>query len=255
MRVLSIQSAVEMGDTVSTQGKGYAQIRFSDNSLLTLQPDTVVALNSYAYVAATPAQDELLFTLKQGGIRTDVGQLGLRSPDRVTLVTPAARIGLQSANAVVRYLLDPKAVVGFSQASRHLALIGAEFEASAVQSDSSYGAFAAIVAARYSYRLASGVAWLQSWVTSGISPVAAIVPGSLAPGLYIGVLNGTINVSNSSGATMLATGQFGYTPSFAQPPVIVPKSPGLAFTAPPSFSSALGNASPTSTAAVDCVVR
>ena len=38
MRILSAQSTVEAGDTVSTQGKGYAQIRLSDDSQLTLKP-------------------------------------------------------------------------------------------------------------------------------------------------------------------------------------------------------------------------
>ncbi|WP_170826399.1 FecR domain-containing protein [Pseudomonas syringae] len=260
MRILSAQSMVEAGDTVSTQGKGYAQIRFSDDSQLTLQPDTVVTLNTYVYDASVPTQDQLLFTLKQGGIRSDVGKLGQRSRDRVTLVTPAASIALQSASVVVQYRPEPKAVAGIERLSRYLALTGAEFEAAAIQSETSYGAFAAVVAARYSYRLARAVAWLDSKVAGSLSTLAAVVPASgpgLAPGLYVQVIDGLINLTNRGGTTSFAAGQFGYTPSFTQPPVIVPASPALVFTPPPAFSSSLAGAAAStgSSGTVDCEVR
>lgn len=261
MRILSAQSTVEAGDTVSTQGKGYAQIRFSDDSQLTLQPDTVVTLNTYVYDASAPAQDQVLLTLKQGGIRSNVGKLGQRSRDRVTLVTPAARIALQSASVEVHYLPEPKAVAGIERLSRYLAVTGAEFEAAAVQSDTSYGAFAAAVAARYSYRLARGLAWLDSKVASSLTPVAVAAPASapgLPPGLYVSVMNGAIILANTGGTTNFTAGQFGFTPSFTQPPVLVPKNPGLAFTPPPAFSSTSPGTTATTVSksvSVDCEVR
>ncbi|MET0948136.1 MAG: FecR family protein [Pseudomonas sp.] len=260
MRILSVQSTVEAGDTVSTQGKGYAQIRFSDDSQLTLQPDTVVTLNTYVYDASMPAQDQLLLTLKQGGMRSDVGKLGQRSLDRVTLVTPAASIALRSASVVVQYRPESKAVASIGRLSRYLALTGAEFEAAAIQSDTSYGAFTSVIAARYSYRLARAVAWLDSKVAGSLSTLAAVVPApgpNLPPGLYVHVIDGLINLTNRGGTSTFAAGQFGYTPSFTQPPVMVPASPALAFTPPPAFSSSLPNkaTSSGSSAAVECVVR
>ena len=259
MRILGAQSTVEAGDTVSTQGKGYAQIRFTDDSQLTLQPDTVVTLNTYSYDASQPAQDQLRLTLKQGGLRSDVGKLGQRSRDRVTLVTSAASIALQSASAVVQYRPEPKAVAGIDRLSRYLALTGAEFEAAAVQSDTAYGAFASVIAARYSYRLARAAAWLDSKVAGSSLTVATVfqASGALTPGLYVQVLDGMVSVSNRAGTSSFSTGQFGFTPSFTQPPVIVPASPAIAFTPPPAFSSTLpGKASATgNSAAVDCEVR
>jgi hypothetical protein len=260
MRILSAQSTVEAGDTVSTQGKGYAQIRFSDDSQLTLKPDTVVTLSTYVYDASAPAQDQLLLTLKQGGIRSNVGKLGQRSRDRVTLVTPAASIALQSASVEVQYLPEPKAVAGIERLSRYLAVTGAEFEAAAVQSDTSYGAFAAAVAARYSYRLARGLAWLDSKVAGSLSPVAAAVPtagAGLPSGLYVSVTDGQIVLSNRGGTTNFTAGQFGYTPSFTQPPVILPTNPGIPFTPPPVFSATSpGTTATTSSSnAVNCEVR
>jgi len=259
MRVLSAQSAVEAGDTLATQGKGYAQIRFSDDSQLTLQPDTVVTLNTFSYDSSVPAQDEMLFTLKQGGVRSDVGKLGQRSIDRVTLVTPAARIALQSANAVVHYYPDNKTVAVGARLSQHLAMMGAGLEASAVKSDTAFGAFSAIVGARYAYRLASAAAWLESQTANPVSSVLALTSINTQPGLYVQVMDGQIVLANRGGIANFSAGQFGFTASVTQPPVLIPKAPGIQFTPPPAFSSSpastSGSAAKAGSGGVDCVVR
>lgn len=61
--------------------------------------------------------------------------------------------------------------------------------------------------------------------------------GGLAPGLYVSVLDGVINLSNKGGSQNFSAGQFGFTPSFNQPPIVVPSNPGIQFTPPPSFSA------------------
>ena len=80
---------------------------------------------------------------------------------------------------------------------------------------------------------------------------------SLPAGLYVHVLDGLINLSNKGGSLKFTAGQFGYTPTSMQPPIVVPRNPGLLFTPPPAF-----NAPPTTTAssagksnAVECEVR
>jgi hypothetical protein len=88
---------------------------------------------------------------------------------------------------------------------------------------------------------------------------------TLAPGLYVQVIDGLINLSNKGGSQNFSAGQFGFTPSFTQPPIIVPQNPGLQFTPPPAFNhnaAAPGAATPGATGssddaagAVDCVVR
>jgi hypothetical protein len=68
------------------------------------------------------------------------------------------------------------------------------------------------------------------------SAQAANAPGIVPnPGLYVQVLDGVINVANSGGSQQFAAGQFGFTPGFAQPPIILPSNPGLQFTPPPTF--------------------
>jgi hypothetical protein len=86
-------------------------------------------------------------------------------------------------------------------------------------------------------------------------------PGApkLAPGLYVQVIDGLIHLTNAGGAQTFSAGQFGFTPSFQQPPVILPKNPGLQFSPPPAFSSSTGpQSSQTGSGngnAVDCEVR
>ncbi|WP_257572544.1 FecR family protein [Janthinobacterium sp. UMAB-56] len=99
-----------------------------------------------------------------------------------------------------------------------------------------------------------------TFVANYVAPSAAPSAGQgLAPGLYVQVLDGMIHVTNPSGAQNFAAGQFGFTPSIMQPPLIVPVNPGMQFTPPPAFSapsSASGAAAGGSkAAAVDCIVR
>ena len=61
------------------------------------------------------------------------------------------------------------------------------------------------------------------------------------------VLGGLINVNNGSGSQSFTAGQFGFTPGSQQPPVVLPNSPGLQFTPPPTFAApvdAAGNVGP-----------
>lgn len=265
MRVLGEQSGVEVGDTLSTQGKGYAQVRLRDDSLLTLQPETVLSVDTFAYNAASPAADAVVFTLKHGGLRSDGGLLGKRSQDRSTLITPNGRIGLQSASVVVHY--QPAAVVAMRASSR-LKSLAVGLASSAGQADASYSAFVAAVSARYVYRLGNVLASAESWAAQGRAsltvmfvsdPFSAPLPPMRVPGLYVQVLDGQINVTNRGGTQDLITGQFGFTASNTTPPLVVPNDPGILFTLPVSFSQPDGATGATSKgsvpAAVDCQVR
>ncbi|MFE8645432.1 hypothetical protein ACFX58_10150 [Sphingomonas sp. NCPPB 2930] len=88
------------------------------------------------------------------------------------------------------------------------------------------------------------------------------VPTSVAraPGLYVQVLDGLVSVANGGGVQSLGGGQFGYTSSFVQPPLVLPTNPGIPFTPPPTFANGVTPASAGTGAggkpnAVDCEVR
>jgi hypothetical protein len=94
------------------------------------------------------------------------------------------------------------------------------------------------------------------------STAAQIVPpvptAARPPGLYVAVIDGLIHVTNPAGTSNFSAGQFGFTPSFTQPPVVVPTNPGLQFTPPPVFNQPTRPASssaPPKSNSVDCEVR
>ncbi|MGK5044999.1 FecR family protein [Janthinobacterium sp. GB4P2] len=106
-----------------------------------------------------------------------------------------------------------------------------------------------------------GTTFIAEYVALGSLPgtPTARAASAIVPGLYVQVLDGLIQVSNPAGAQNFAPGQFGFTPNFKQPPVLLPANPGIKFTPPPVFSaspsssgSAAGGSKP---AAIDCVVR
>lgn len=78
------------------------------------------------------------------------------------------------------------------------------------------------------------------------------------PGLYVQVIDGLVTLSNRGGTQNFAAGQFGFTPTPVQAPIVVPKNPGIQFTPPPAFSApptVTGSASAPKPNAVDCEVR
>jgi hypothetical protein len=103
--------------------------------------------------------------------------------------------------------------------------------------------------------LASTGALAQGVLPQSALPRPPVAP-TLPPGLYVSVLDGQIVMNNKGGATNFTAGQFGYTASPTQPPVLVPANPAIKFTPPPTFSSSASNgASGSKPAAIDCVVR
>lgn len=81
---------------------------------------------------------------------------------------------------------------------------------------------------------------------------------TLAPGLYVSVIDGQISLSNKGGTSNFSAGQFGYTASVTKPPVVVPPNPALKFTPPPAFSTpkpASGSGAAPKSNTVDCEVR
>lgn len=249
MRVLAAKSSVEVGDTLSTQGKAYAQIRFSDGSTLILQPETTLTIDKFSYDVSKPAADNIAFTLARGGVRSSTGLLGKRSKDSVLMVTPSANISMQAANVIVQYVRPTAEAVA---AARHAYLLAstAALDSSMQVTRSDMPAPAAI----QPFLLAQ----INIPLPSGLTPSPTGSTPPLPPGLYVQVIDGLINVTNRGGAQNFSAGQFGFTPTLMQPPVVIPKNPGLQFMPPPAFNSSFpmaGASTPSKSNTVDCEVR
>jgi hypothetical protein len=190
-RVLSRNSVVEEGDTIITEKGTYGRIKFTDNSEMTLRPNTQIKISDYKFNEAKPQEDSSVYDLAKGGLRAVTGLVGKRgNMDSYKVNTSTGTIGIR----------------------------GTTYEATLCTNNC----------------------------------------GTLAPGLYVAVLDGAIHVTNGGGTQNFTAGQFGFTPSFKQPPVILPQNPGIQFTPPASFSSSSGQGSKSGGAKpgnVDCQVR
>lgn len=227
VKILSVKSEVENGDTLVTEKNTYARVKFIDNSEITLKPGSTLTVENFSFEDDKPDNDKASFNLVKGGLRSVSGLLGKRNKEKFELKTPAATIGIRGTTFLVDYIAptDERAV-----ASAQAFLVGS------------------------SAALGGGAAPVQ---------LAQVVPppvtGPVPAGLYVSVLDGMITVSNRGGALNFSAGQFGYTPGAVVPPVIVPQNPGLQFTPPPAFNTSIGGgtagAAPNAPKAVDCEVR
>jgi hypothetical protein len=95
-RVLSINSAVEQGDTLATEKKTYARIKFTDNSEISMRPGTQLKVSQYNFDQAKPKEDKVVFNLIKGGMRSITGMIGKRGDqDSYKLVTDTAVAGVR----------------------------------------------------------------------------------------------------------------------------------------------------------------
>jgi hypothetical protein len=233
VRILSMKSEVESGDTLVTEKNTYAMVKFIDNSEITLKPSTTFKVENFAYDADKPDGDNASFNLVKGGLRSVTGLLGKRNKEKFSLKTPSATIGIRGTTFVAEWVEPTEQAVAYAAAQRQAWLM-----ASTASLGDTYP--------------------LQPLMLAQAAIPAPNTP-ALPPGLYVQVIDGMINLTNKGGAQNFAAGQFGYTASPTQPPVIVPKNPGIQFTLPPAFTQpsapAGGAATPPKSNTVDCEVR
>jgi hypothetical protein len=95
-KALAIGSKVDEGDTVVTQKRTYARLKFTDGSEITLKPDTQFKVEVHQYDKANPQADAASYNLIKGGLRTITGQIGKRGDqDSYKMKTPTATIGIR----------------------------------------------------------------------------------------------------------------------------------------------------------------
>jgi hypothetical protein len=118
VKVLALKSEVESGDTLVSEKNTYAQLRFIDNSEITLRPGTTFKIEDFAYDAGKPESDSAVFSLVKGGLRSITGLLGKRNKEKFSMKTPSATIGIRGTTFVINYVPSPL------DAQRGLATVG-----------------------------------------------------------------------------------------------------------------------------------
>lgn len=104
VKVLALRSEIESGDTLVSEKNTYAQIKFIDNSEITLKPGTTFTIEAFAYEAARPEGDSASFSLLKGGLRSVSGLLGKRNREKFSLKTPTATIGIRGTTFIAQYV-------------------------------------------------------------------------------------------------------------------------------------------------------
>jgi hypothetical protein len=257
IKVLAVGSSVEPLDTLISRPGVYARVTLTDHSDLALGPDTELVIENYSFhergsqddtkaaLAGTnaPQADAAVLRLSKGSVRISSGTLGTRDTDTFTLAAGTATINIHHSVFIATYIDRAQ-----GQSARR-DVVGPTSSRMYVR-----------VAANSTRPMQPLELTDSPLRLAQIAPPASGAPntGGLAPGLYVQVLDGLINVSNSGGSQNFAAGQFGYTPSIKQPPVIVPANPAIQFTPPPAFSApptGTQTAAGAKSGNVDCVVR
>ena len=95
-RALSINSVVEQADTLVTEKKTYARIKFTDNSEINMRPGTQLTLAQYNFDQAKPTEDKVIFNVVKGGMRAITGLIGKRGDrDSYKVMTETATVGIR----------------------------------------------------------------------------------------------------------------------------------------------------------------
>ena len=95
--------SVMVGDTVVTGSGGYVRMEMSDGSELVLRPDSQLKVESYAFTQAKPAEDNFVFSMLKGGLRTVTGLIGKRgNRDAYEVRTATATIGIRGTQYDMR---------------------------------------------------------------------------------------------------------------------------------------------------------
>jgi hypothetical protein len=94
---------LQQGDVIVTGRDGAAGITLNDDSLLSTGPDSVLALDRFAFDSTTHA-GRLETTLRQGTLAAVSGKIARQSPGAMQVRTPATILGVRGTEFGVRTL-------------------------------------------------------------------------------------------------------------------------------------------------------
>lgn len=97
----TVGSRLEAADVLRTGPDGSAGITMSDNSLLSIGPNSVLALDAYRFDATTH-QGRFDATLSKGSLAVVSGKIAKQSPDAMKVRTPASVLGVRGTEFVVQ---------------------------------------------------------------------------------------------------------------------------------------------------------
>jgi hypothetical protein len=96
-----VGTAVQTSDVVVTGADGSAGITFTDNSLVSVGPNTVFAIEKYSFDSTTHS-GQFEGNLRQGRLAAVSGKMVKQSPESMKIRTPSAIMGVRGTEFVVQ---------------------------------------------------------------------------------------------------------------------------------------------------------
>ena len=94
---------VSVGDTVVTGPGSYARMEMTDGGEMVLRPESRLKVEGYRFVEVKPTEDNFVFSMLKGGLRTVTGLIGKRgNKDAYELKTTTATIGIRGTQFDLR---------------------------------------------------------------------------------------------------------------------------------------------------------
>lgn len=92
---------VRVSDTVVTGSDGSVGITFTDNTLLSAGPDSVLVLERYAFNSTTH-DGKFDARLNRGSLAVVSGKIAKQSPDAMVIKTPSSLLGVRGTEFLVK---------------------------------------------------------------------------------------------------------------------------------------------------------
>ena len=96
-----VGAGVQASDVIVTGADGSVGITFTDNSLVSVGPGSVFALDKYSFDTTTH-QGEFEGNLRQGRLAAISGKMVKQSPESMKIRTPSAIMGVRGTEFVVQ---------------------------------------------------------------------------------------------------------------------------------------------------------
>ena len=94
-------SFIDVGDQINTQSDGHVHVRFVDNALISVRPNSLLSIQRYEYNVNSPADSAVKFELTEGVTRAISGDAAKAARNRFRLNTPIAAIGVRGTDFVI----------------------------------------------------------------------------------------------------------------------------------------------------------
>jgi len=92
---------LQQSDVVRTGINGSAGITFTDNTLMSIGPNSVIALDRYSFNSTTH-EGRLDTAMRNGTLSVVSGKIAKQSPEAMTIKTPATILGVRGTEFLVQ---------------------------------------------------------------------------------------------------------------------------------------------------------